>query len=344
MAPATADPLLSVVIAHHVGRRFINRCLASLASTEGVTFETLVVTSDPTYYVPEPMEHYVKAIYVEGGPAHKRNVGVQQTRGEVIVFLDDDILDMSPYTLYNLWRAFKERPNAGMVYARIYNAERRQELDSAGSWLTPSGFLYARESNPSLSYDEITTPVRCLAAKSAGCAVRRDVFHEVGGFDATYGILAEESELSWRVWLRGYEVWWWPDAVMWHAFNTSFKPVADYYTKARIFRNGARNYVAMLLTSLGIARLVWVLPLHLTGWLVAAVGFLCQGRWTNAKYIIIGLLDNLHGLTYTLRKRRQVQQSRVRTDRELMPLISQQPPATYYLQRLQRYWVNQVHG
>ena len=339
MAETTTDPLLSVVICHHRGD-LIRGCLESLRKSVGVTYEIITVTSDTLYY--KRGEDIV--LYEQGGPAHKRNVGVAASRGQYLIFLDDDILDLSPYALYNLWQAFQEHPRAGMVYARIYNAERRQELDSAGSWLTPSGFLYAREGEQNLTEPEITTPIRCLAAKSAGCAVRREVFYEVGGFDASYEILAEESELSLRIWLRGYEVWWWPDAIMWHAFNTRYKPVADYYTKARIFRNGARNYPTMLLTTFGASRLVWMLPLHLLGWSVALLGFCVMGKGTNAWWVGRGLWEAVQRLPQTLRKRHQVQRSRMVSDRALMPHIARFPTPAYYVRRLRRYWINQVHG
>lgn len=336
------DPVLSVVICHHTGRRFLEACLASVAGSQGVTFETLVITSDPEYYVPDPLAHWVEAHYVEGGPAHKRNVGVDKSRGQYLVFLDDDAT-VSPYTLYEFWRGFQVLPQAKMLFARIYNSERRQELDDCGSWLTWTGFLYARAGDADrLDSATLLRPTRCLASKSAGCAIRRTTFYDVGGFDATYFILGEETDLAWRVWLRGGEVWYWPTAVLWHAFNTSAKPVADYYTLERIHYRGVRNYLSLLWTSLGTLRLVSILPLHLSLWLVAAVGFSLRGQRNRGWLILRGIWDFWTHLPTA--KRQRVQSTRVCTDRQLWPLIAYAPHWTYYPQRMIRYVWNGLHG
>ena len=336
-------PTVSVIIPHHVGRKFIHRCLASLAISEGVTFEVLVVTSDGTYYIPEPMEHWARHIYVEGGPAHKRNEGVRQTTGETIVFLDDDT-EVSPYFLYECVRGLQALPKAGMLFTRIYNGERREELDDCGSWLTWTGFLYARASNRTLSAVELNQPTRCLASKSAGCAIRRGAFYRAGGFDASYFILGEETDLAWRVWLSGQEVWYWPSAVCWHWFNTGAKPVQDFYTLQRIHTYGCRNYLRLLTSNLGTLRLVRTLPWHLLAWLVAALGFLARGQPRRAGAIGQGVAQYLSTLPATLRKRAQVQRQRVVSDAQLWPLVTTHIPWTYYPQRMIQYIWNGLHG
>ena len=260
-----------------------------------------------------------------------------------MVFLDDDT-EISPYTLYEFWHGFQELPTAGMLFARIYNAERRQELDDCGSWLTPSGFLYARASNGHITHDELMRPVRCLASKSAGCAIKRSVFYAAGGFDASYFILGEETDLAWRVWLQGAEVWYWPFAVLWHAFDTTAKRTVDYYTLERIHRFGARNYIALLCTNLGALRLWLVLPGHVCGWLLAIVCFAVRGDRPRATLVSRGLWDALSRLPRTLAKRHTVQARRLRSDHDLMPLIRRRVPLSYYVTRLRRYVVSCLHG
>ena len=339
MAQATPDPVLSVVIPHHRGD-FWRGCFDTLKKSIGVTFELICVSSNPS---PEWVGEWFRVIHEQGGPAHKRNVGVQHARGEYVVFLDDDT-EVSPYTLYEFWRGFQVLPTAGMLFARIYNGERRSELDDCGSWLTPTGFLYARASRHTISHDELMRPVRCLASKSAGCAIRRRTFLAAGGFDASYFILGEETDLAWRVWLQGREVWYWPHAVLFHWFNTGAKPVQDYYTKTRIHRYGARNYVNCLLSNLGALRLWATLPIHVCAWLLAAAGFALRGQAERGRLVLRGLYDVLAGLPSTWQKRRQVQQGRRVTDRSLMQLVMWSPPLSYYPRRLCQYIWNGLHG
>src|SRR3990167_2506902 len=309
-------PKLSVIVCHHQGELW-RGCFESLAQSGGVDFELIVVSSAPSE---SWAGEWFTVISEPGGPAHKRNVGARCAKGELLVFLDDDT-EVSPYTLHNFWLGFQAIPTAEMLFARIYNMERRSELDDCGSWLTPTGFLYARASNTKISHDELTRPTRCLASKSAGCAIRREAFFRVGGFDASYFILGEETDLAWRVWLQGGEVWYWPFAVLWHSFNTSIKPVTDYYTLVRVHTYGCRNYLRCLTTNLGLLRLVRTLPLHLLGWLVAATLFACRGQARRSMCILRGIAQYLQTLPATLHKRRAVQASRQGSDRELMPDI-----------------------
>jgi GT2 family glycosyltransferase len=46
--------------------------------------------------------------------------------------------------------------------------------------------------------------------------VRRDVFNEVGGFDEDYFLLREETDLCWRIRLRGYKVVFIPNSIVYH--------------------------------------------------------------------------------------------------------------------------------
>lgn len=352
-ADRPVHPVVSVIICHHQGQ-LIEACLDSLQVSVGVSFEVFVMTSDVAYHRAahtagrqQPPHWRSEAplwvCYCAGGPAHKRNVGAQYAKGSVLVFLDDDT-EVSPYTLWNFSLGLQQRPAAGMLFARIYNMERRSELDDCGSWLTPTGFLYARASHARISHDELLQPVRCLASKSAGCAIRRDSFRRAGGFDASYFILGEETDLAWRVWLQGEEVWYWPHAVLWHAFNTSAKPVTDYYTLERIHAYGSRNYVSLLLTNLGTLRLWTTLPIHLLAWGAAALGFLVRGQHQRARLVLRGLWEALWRLPATLRKRRRVQRTRHRSDRELMRLVLVRPAWDYYPRRLAQYIWNGLHG
>ena len=334
----------SIIICHHKGTALLQRCLAALAQSIGVTFETFVVTSADGPDLNWWQEGIgLRKLWEAGGPAHKRNVGARHARGRVLVFLDDDA-EVSPYCVSELVSWLDHTPGAGMAYAKIYNAERRQEFDDCGSWLTWTGFLYARAGDDPRDCGQYDEPCRILASKSATCAIRRDTFFRVGGFDAAYYILGEESDLSWRVWLAGQQVWYVPTAVSWHWFNTTKKATADYYTLQRIHSFGARNYLRLLTTNLGTLRLVRTLPLHGLIWLLAVLGFCLRGQPARAAAILAGVHKYLTTLPQTLAKRRQVQGSRVIRDRDLMDLVLHRPGLRYYLGRMRRYLVQALHG
>lgn len=332
-------PAVSVILCHHVGRDLVTRCLASLkVAYPGLPFEVLVVTSDDTYTPPS----WVRTIRELGGPAHKRNVGVLHAQADTLVFLDDDV-EISPYCLYQFWLFLTQHPRCGMAFGKLRNMERRQELDDCGSWLTPTGFLWARAQSQE-DTGQFEEAVPCLASKSACCAIRRDAFTAAGGFDARYFILGEETDLAWRCWLVGWEVWYAPLARGWHAFNSSLKPAPTYYTLERIHTYGARNYLRLLSTHLELGRLSRILPLHLLAWLVSAGGFLLRGQGARGWGILRGLGQWVGDLPRCWTKRLRVQGQRQRSDAQLLKLLMHSPSWRYYAGRLWQYVVIGLHG
>lgn len=333
-----AAPTVSVIICHHVGK-LIDRCLTSLTATQGVTFEVCVVTSDPTYHAPEGVMH----LWHTGGPAAKRNYGASCARGTYLVFLDDDV-EVAADTLFELVDGLVQRPQAAMGFAKILNMVHRDVFDDCGSWLTPTGFLWARAGNDQKDMGQYDTPERCLASKSATCVIRKTVFQRVGEFDEDYYILGEETDLAWRCWLRGYEVWYLPGAMSWHAFGTDLKPKADYYTLERIHTYGCRNYLSLLWTHLGALRASLLIPPHLCAWLVAALGFAFRGELRRSGAIMRGVCQFARRLPALQRKRQAIQRTRRLSDRALWPRIARTPPLTYYTARLLRYTRQGLHG
>ncbi len=334
-------PQLSVVICAHT-QTFLPGALQALAQSVGVTWETWVITSqNPLTLTQVPGIHY---LWHTGSPAEKRDFAVGFTRAPFLVFLDDDV-EVRPDTLYQLHRFLQETPACSMAFCRIYNAERPTELDDAGSWLSPTGFLYARAGDPRADRRDIEQVDRpCLASKSATCIIRRRAYTRAGGFDAEYGILGEETALAWKVWLTGGQVWYTPRAVSAHWFNTTRKRTSEHYTPERIFRHGARNYVMLLCTMLGLGRLWWMLPLHVGAWLVAALGMLLRGKLLPAWLILRGLTEAAQWGPRIAQRRRWIQRKRVITDRALFSHIAWSPPVGYYLRRMRQYVVTGLHG
>ena len=336
---------ISVIIPHHTGVDLLRRCLDSVILSECVEYDTVVVTSDNHFDFDTWLKEYpsVNFWFEAGGPAHKRNWAVARTKSPYLVFLDDDV-ELSPYCIYELKKGLDEDQKRAMGFAKILNMERRDEFDDCASFFTRTGFLYARSGNNQKDTGQFDNRERCLASKSATCIITRSAFISAGGFDGAYFILGEETDLAWRCWLKGFEVWYLPQAKSWHAFGTSLKPKADYYTLERIHFHGCKNYLNLLVSNLGLSSLLFTLTIHLAVWIVSAVGFLIMGKPTRSYQILRGIWWNVTHLSSTLSKRRRVQKDRRITDRQLMKLVAYNPPLRYYLLRMWRYWTTQLHG
>ena len=326
----------SVILCHHKGT-LINKAIFSLLKQKGVELEIIVATS-----VKNAAFYGTKTIYVQGGPAHKRNIAFRFASHDLIAFFDDDI-EAKPTAVYEMAKAIKQN-GIGMVFGKLLNMEFQDRFDEAGSYLTSSGFLWARAESGVLDHGQFDEVEPVLAGKSAACLIRRGVFANVGMFDASYEILGEETDLSWRVWLSGWKVIYVPSSVTLHAFGTRFKP-KEMYTPKRVYFNGCRNYLTMTYSNMGKKR--WIIPLmtQITVWTAAAIGMFLTGKFEASINIFKGLGYFFWNIRAIWEKRANVQwKLRKVSDRELMPIIKRDPPFSYYYKRFFHYLATGRHG
>jgi len=305
--------------------------------------EIIVATSASNEEVKRLQNRYpsVKIVEIQGGPARKRNVATRFASGDYFAFFDDDV-EVTSYALFHLFDSLN-KPQVGMVYGKLLNMEFRRRLDEAGSYLTWSGFLYARCESGIEDVGQFEKCIPILAGKSASCICHRKIFWQVGGFDESYEILGEETDLSWRIWLAGFKVIYCPKSVTFHAFNTRFKPM-DFYVPRRVYFNGCRNYLSMLLTNLEAKHLVIPIIVQSNVWFFASLGMMLTGKFEAGIHILKGLFYIVENLPTILEKRKAVQRSRVLADRELLPKITHNPPFSYYWKRFFHYIKTGRHG
>lgn len=152
------------------------------------------------------------------GEGYARNVGVSAAGGDLLAFCDaDDVAD--PEWLAALVRVASDADQVG------------GSLDS--SVLSPS-FL-----------DEQPVPMTAQSdflpfARSANCAIWKDVLQAVGGWAETYRGGGEDMDLSWRVQLCGYRLSYAPAARMHYRLRSDLGALARQ--KWRYGRSGARLY------------------------------------------------------------------------------------------------------
>lgn len=330
-------PDISVIVCHHVGE-LLYGFLTSLSKSTDVSYEVIVMTSNE-----ELSLQGIKGCLVFhhiGLPAAKRNAGARIARGKYIAFFDDDV-EIDPLCLYHLKDGIKS--NVAMSYGRLWNMEHRNRFDEAGGYLTWTGFIWSRAGQNDIDTGQYSKDELIFAGKSASCMVRKDVFKNIGGFDEEFGILGEESDLSWRVWLSGKQVLYTPQATGYHAFNTRFKPVTKHYTNERVFCNGCRNYITMLIKNLGREHL-WIVPLHMMIWFFAAFAMIITGKIAQGLNILKGLLYCFTNMSAIFSKRKKIQENRKVDESDIWPLIYSKTPRGYYRTRFLRYITLGLHG
>jgi hypothetical protein len=202
-----------VVITRNEGAR-LRRTVDDLLTSTPRGSEVIVVDDGST-------DGSVQAVEQEGtvnvvrtaerlGVAKARNLGAHHARGDVLVFADAHVKAAGPWWRPLLAALITPRVGAVNPSIRVMGADHHVEgLTFSGpelnvAWLPNGG--------------SAPHPVPFLT----GCflAMRREVFEEVGGFDAgMVGYGAEDLDLCLRLWRMGYECLVVPEARVAHRFR-----------------------------------------------------------------------------------------------------------------------------
>ncbi|PWE32929.1 glycosyl transferase [Maritimibacter sp. 55A14] len=186
-APVTISVVMPAYNAAHLLPRVLTPLIEMLKA--GEVTEVLVVddrSTDNTADLAREMGATVLTTPQNGGPGLARNLAADHAKGEVLWFVDSDVIAW-PDGPARLRAAFAE-PNVGAVFGS-YDAE-----PAGTTWFTRYKNLLHRYHHQTAKREAVTF--------WAGCgAVRKDVFLEVGGFDVeTYEVPSiEDIELGYRI-------------------------------------------------------------------------------------------------------------------------------------------------
>jgi len=215
-------PTVSVVVPTYNRRKQLHRTLLGLADQQlsGHRFETIVISDGSTDDTWEYLRGGATPLPVvaleqqNAGPAAARNRGVQAARGELIVFVDDDIV-----------------PVPGLIAAHVAAHESLgDDVISIGPMLTPldvelSPWVSWEQRMLEKQYDQVRSGVFEVSARqfyTANAAVRRHHLIAAGGFDESFR-RAEDVELAYRLGERGLKFTFVEDAVGYHYAERSYE-------------------------------------------------------------------------------------------------------------------------
>jgi GT2 family glycosyltransferase len=130
---------------------------------------------------------------------------------------------------------------------------------AGGGWIDSFGYPFSRGrifdvcEKDEGQYDT-TEPI--FWASGAAMFIRSVLFHQLGGFDASFFAHQEEIDLCWRMQMAGFQVWACPDSVVYHV-GAGTLPRGG----RKVFLN-FRNNLLMLGKNLPWREKIWKMPLR----------------------------------------------------------------------------------
>jgi len=329
-------PLISIIIANYNGSYFLTDCIDSILKEKSSLYEIIVVDDCSTDSSISILKRYEKnnqlrlvALKLNKGAAYARNVGAKKSNGDILFYLDYDTI-LTPGWGSALRTFFSTYPKAGMAQAKILKKGTNQ-FDYAGDYISSFGFLVER-AQAALDTGQFDTIDRVFSVRGAAMIIRKRVFDVVGSFDESYGYYWEEPDIAWRMWLRGYEVYFLPTVTVYHAFGTDEKQV-EYYINNDIIFKGSRNAITTIIKNYESKNLFLRLPIHILFWMTLSIPIFIKGEFSKSYAILRGIGWNISHLYLILAKRSKIQASRVRSDADVFELVGSSQSAKYYLSK-----------
>lgn len=256
-------PKASVIVVGYNSRRFLDVCFGTLLSLEypgdyEVLFVDNTSTDGSVAYV---QEHFPSVRVIESrgnlGYAGGNNFGAKFALGEVLAFINPDTC-AEPDWLRELVRPLVVDSTVGLTTSKIVLIDNPEVINTCGNDLTLAGIATCRLAGEDAG--KVIADEDVAAVSGAACAMWKDLFLRLGGFDERFWMYLEDTDLSWRARLAGYRCRLAARSVVAHHYSFRLSP-----GKTQVIE---RNRYRMLAKNLSVWMLVALIPSLLVGELV----------------------------------------------------------------------------
>jgi GT2 family glycosyltransferase len=286
---------VSVIIVSYNSRQYLQACLGSLRDSTGL--EIVVVDNASG----DGSAEYVAQAFPDVrllrnarnlGFGSANNLGAAQASGEYLMFLNPDTwVEGDWYT--PLLNVLQTRAEVGIVTPKILMTPHPEHINTCGNDVHFTGFAYLRGW---MAHTSSKTQIENVFAMSgAAFMMRKSLFLALGGFDDHFSpAYSEDTDLSWRARLAGWQCLAVPSSVVYHDYKPHFSPQKLYLLERNraqlVLKNWRWLTLLLLLPALLIGEgISWGYALisgraHLSakcrayGWLVAHWGQIMQAR------------------------------------------------------------------
>ncbi len=305
-------PLVSIIIVNWNGGEVFKECLQSLNKIKYKNWELIVVDNGST----DGTKKFATIKNKQNlGFAEGNNLGFEKAKGEYILLLNNDTTVEKDF-LNKLVVRMERDKKIGLIQPKIHVMSDPTFIDSAGSYLTRTGFL---QHWGFLSKDgkEFNKEKYIFSAKGACILIKREVIEKVGLFDKDYGSYLEDTDFSWKAWIVGYKVLFYPKAEIYQKIGFSSKRQNQVFVNYHSFK----NRLATLFKNLSFLNLIFIGGIHLFILFGLSFYYFITLRFENGVLVLKAIYWNLSHIKDLIEKRSVIQKLRVKNDNELFRSI-----------------------
>jgi glycosyltransferase involved in cell wall biosynthesis len=262
------SPFVSVLVPVYNGKEYIAQCLDALCASSYRSFEIIVIddcSTDETASIAQQKGVTVLQTPKQSGPGVARNTGAQYAKGDILLFIDADIT-VREKTISMVVDNFLSEPDIAALFGSYDNE--------------PAESNFISQYKNLLHYYHHQHANREAFSFWAGCgAIRKDVFLEMGGFDAMrYKIPSiEDIELGYRLRSKGYRIildkdiqvkhlkrWDLPSLIRTDILQRAI-PWSRLILESKIMPNDLNLKISQKISSVSVFLMIFIIPLLFAG-------------------------------------------------------------------------------
>jgi len=220
--------MISIIVLSYNSAGFIESCLKAISDQDYRNFEIIVVdngSKDNTLLSVKKDYPGVKIIKNREnlGACIARNKGIDASKGEWILTLDCDVILEKDFLGKIMKAAEASEKNTGMFQAKVLQADKKA-IYSYGIYLSNLRRFHdiGRAQADDGRFDRVKYVFgACSAAALYRKQMLEDVKEKTGYFDERFFFLVEDVDLAWRAQKKGWKAEFCPEAICYHAGNSS---------------------------------------------------------------------------------------------------------------------------
>lgn len=223
-----------IIICDRIRERQLQRLLSGIKPQLSPFDAEIVLIHEAAFsqtLPPLPVKVRYIPIPEKQGIPFNRNQGIKQTQGDIIIFIDDDCW------VQERWLASLVQPLLkDTTVLAVTGGTKVPRSNFLGDCIAALGF----PGGGSIGFEKMwkVSPAGFTNHLSVGnCALRRNLFEQVGTFDESMRLGAEDTEFSFRLEKAGIPIKYVPEAFAFHEARTSWSSFIRWQ-----LRRGRANY------------------------------------------------------------------------------------------------------
>ena len=257
MSEIDNEPLISIIVINFNGKDYLMDCIDSVFKTKYSKYELILIdnnSSDGSSQ--ECVKKYPHIRFFQNKKnlaMAARNIGLDASYGDFIVFLDADTVVTSNWLSILLDSFNKHGP--GLYQGKLLKKDNPDIIESCGDMtnIFSTGFARGRgqkDVNQFEQFQKISFPVGACTFSSA------KIFHDIGYVDESelFFLMLDDLDYGWRGWLLNIPSYYEPNCVLYHVGS----PILQWNSKKFFFME--RNRLICLFSLYSTKTLLKIFP------------------------------------------------------------------------------------